>query len=32
LKKESSDLLAKRTKLQTELDVMVQEIAANETL
>ena len=32
LKKENADLLAKQVKLQTELDGMVQEIAANETL
>ena len=32
LKKENADLQTKRATLQTELDVMVQEIAANETL
>ena len=32
LKKESADLQGKRTKLQAELEGMVQEIAANETL
>ncbi len=32
LKKENADLQGKRTKLQAELDAMVQEIAANETL
>jgi hypothetical protein len=32
LKKENADLQVKRTKLQAELDRMVQEIAANETL
>ena len=32
LKKENADLLGKRVKLQAELDGMVQEIAANETL
>ncbi len=32
LKKENADLQAKRTKLQAELDGMVEQIAANETL
>ena len=32
LKKENADLIGKRLKLQGELDEMVEEVAANETL